>query len=88
MRAPAPVRNHPNATFVFVSSPIVYLFGWGLSRFVRLPEDVSAMLGAEVSAIGLAFSRAIKAFLATVWTLGIIGVCRRVWRGDQSPPRT
>ena len=85
MQAPEPIREHPNATFVVGTSPFAILLGYVLSwRGVTLPEYVVAPLGAWLAAAALVFSHQVKRAGAAVWEFGVVGCCRRVWRG--APP--
>lgn len=75
MQAPAPIRQHPNASLATGLGSFGVLLVWvagnlGLSLNA---EEASAASGA-VTSIGLVIGRR-----------GIIGIVRMIWRGDPGP---
>ena len=89
MRAPEPIREHPNATFVFTTAPLSALFCWLIAlRWTSMPTEVAAALGTLLSSVCLVFASSIKRGVRNVahqvWELGVLGVCRRIWRGKTS----
>lgn len=82
MRPPEPVRQHPNATFVLASAGPAALIAWLVSLAgVQMPQAAAAGAAVVLSAAGLVFANAIKRCGGAVWEFGVIGCCRRVWKG-------
>lgn len=79
------MREHPNATFVFSTTPLTTLIGYLAARFgVALPQAVAVAVGSIASGGLLIFRGAIQKAAEAVWANGIRGCCRRVWKG--APP--
>lgn len=84
MRAPEPVRDHPNATYVLFTTPFSALVGFLLIRF-HLPAEAVASIGSCLSSAFLVVSDWVRKVAGgcwhAVWTLGIVGCARRIWKG-------
>lgn len=87
VQAPDAVTNHPNATFALSSTPFAILIGWiTLKIGLVMPQYVATACGTIMVGVLLIFRSAITRAGAAVWEFGIYGCCKRVWRGNQSPP--
>ena len=87
MKTPEPIQRHPNGTFVLGTTPITTMLVWLLLVFhLAVPQYVAAAMGTAISGLLLVFRGALITASTAVWTLGITGCWRRIWRGNQSPP--
>jgi hypothetical protein len=79
------VQQNPNATFVLASTPVTTLIVWVALRLgLVMPQYVAAAV-ATVAASGLLIFRlGIQKAGRAVWTFGLTGCCRRLWKG--APP--
>lgn len=85
MEAPAAIKQNPNATFVLASTPLTTLIVWAaLEVGLVMPQYVAAAVATVAVSGLLVFRRGIQAATAAVWTFGIVGCCRRLWKG--APP--
>ena len=87
MQTPEAVQKHPNATFVLSTTPITTVLAWGILRLGwTMPQSVAAAMGTLVSGGLLVFRSAITNGFEMIWQNGgIVGVCRRIWKG--APPQ-
>jgi hypothetical protein len=87
MRQPDAVKHHPNATFVLSTTPLTTILAWAILQLgVSMPQAVAAAFGTLISGGLLIFRTAIQRTGGAIWDLGISGCCRRLWKGNQSPP--
>jgi hypothetical protein len=89
VQAPKPVRDHPNATFVLSTTPVTTLVVWGAMKLGWvMPQAVAAAVATICASALLVFKRGLLSAGSSVWTIGIKGVFRRIWKGNQPPPVT
>ena len=82
MRAPESVQKHPNATFVLSTTPITTFVVWAALQFgLVIPQAVAAAIGTLIPGIMLIFRSAITGTGSAIWENGIVGCCKRVWKG-------
>jgi hypothetical protein len=83
MDVPQPVQRHPNATFVLGSTPLVTLVLWVAGIIgVTMPQYVAAAVATVIVSALLVGRRGIQNVGAAIWTYGIAGCCRRIWKGS------
>ncbi len=86
MGTPSVVSNNPNAAVAVGASPLAALFvyvvaysGWKFSN------EVAAAIGSVGSGVILFFFGGLRKAGGSVWSLGVKGCVKRLWRGIDPP---
>jgi len=87
VRAPEPVRQHPNATFVASLAPPAAFIAWLVGLLgLHMTQEAAAGAAIIITSVCLVFAHALRRAGGVVWQIGIMGCCRRIWHGDDQPP--